>query len=79
MLKPELDISKVTKIYLGKDRACRCGCAGEYVSRGEPKFEKRLNRFAKMWCEYTPEKDDVYGNYLNVSYGQNRALTVYFG
>ena len=74
----QFDASKVTKIYLGRDRVCRCGCAGEYVNRGEPMFDKRLKRFAKMLCEYVPEKDDVFDNYFNISYGQNRALTVYF-
>lgn len=72
------DASKVTKIYLGKDRYCRCGCGGEYVERGDFIFETRLQRFAKMWCEYTPDVSDVSDTYLNISYGQNRALTVYF-
>lgn len=78
------DASKVTKIYMGRDRVCRCGCAGEYVSRGKQghlaeKFDKRVARFAKMWAEYIPDpKDDIGDNYLNISYGKNRALTVYF-
>ena len=76
------DASKVTKIYLGKDRYCRCGCAGEYVDRGEPMFEKRLQRFVKMWCDYTPDDSlysaDITDTYRNISYGQNRAMTVYF-
>jgi len=75
-----LDITKVTKIYLGRDRVCRCGCAGEYVSRGAPKFESRLKRFSKLWCDYAPQKDDMMeDHYLNVSYGKDRAMTVYFG
>lgn len=75
-----LDVTKVTKIYLGRDRVCRCGCAGEYVNRGTPKFDSRLKRFAKLWCDYAPQKDDVLENeYLNVSYGKDRAMTVYFG
>lgn len=73
------DASKVTKIYLGKDNHCRCGCGGEYVERGEPMFEKRLQRFAKLWCDYTPDPElDIDGSYYNISYGKNRALTVYF-
>jgi hypothetical protein len=80
------DATKVTKIYMGKDNHCRCGCAGEYLVRdtdsflghSPEKFAKRVARFAKMWCEYEPQKYDVTDNYLNISYGQNRALTVYF-
>lgn len=77
MNKP-LEFDKVTRIYMGKDRHCRCGCGGEYVERGELIFEKRLKWFQAMWADYSPEADDVDYSYANVSYGQNRALTVYF-
>jgi hypothetical protein len=76
--KMEIDFSKVTKVYMGKDAHCRCGCGGEYVYRGQPFFEKRLARFAKKLSDYTPSKFDVDSTYANVSYGNNRALTVYF-
>jgi hypothetical protein len=76
------DASRVTKIYLGKDRYCRCGCGGEYIERGDAMFEKRLRRFVAKWAEYTPDVSpeiaDVSDDYLNISYGKNRALTVYF-
>lgn len=73
------DSSKVTKIYMGRDRVCRCGCAGEYVSRGERNFDSRLKRFEKMLCTYELSKDDMFeGVFINVSYGKDRALTVYF-
>jgi len=77
-----IEADRVTNIYLGRDRICRCGCAGEYVRRGESMFEKRLNRFMKMAKTYkfcdTPEQPDIGANYLNISYGKDRALTVYF-
>lgn len=73
------DSAKVRSIYMGKDNHCRCGCAGEYVKRGEPKFDRRLMMFQKKLLKYTPTKDDIMvGEYVNVSYGNNRALTVYF-
>lgn len=72
------DPNSVTKIYLGRDRICRCGCAGEYVNKGESKFELRLKRFMKMASDYAPAEGDVDASYLNVSYGKDRALTVYF-
>lgn len=76
----------VTRIYLGRDRICRCGCAGEYVERGEPMFEKRLERFIKMAENYNFEEHvsayggflDMGDNYMNISYGKDRAMTVYF-
>lgn len=76
------DPTKVTKIYLGKDRHCRCGCGGEYVERDHPMFAKRLKRFQSMWSKYEPNLDqdvtDVDDSYLNISYATNSALTVYF-
>lgn len=68
----------VTRVYLGRDRACRCGCKGEYVERGDARFHKRVQRFARMWASYTPGEDDVSTSYLNLSHGNDRALTVYF-
>lgn len=82
-----INTSKVKQIYLGRDKICRCGCHGEYVSRGEPMFEKRLNRFLKMAKTYDFEKnispggqtlDYVQNVYLNISYGKDRAMTLYF-
>lgn len=78
MNKPVLKPETVYTIYMGEDGGCRCGCVGEYASRGEPIFEKRLKRFQKMWETYEPQQDDIYGDYLNISYGNNRAMTVYF-
>ena len=74
----QFNAEAVTRVYLGQDRACRCGCKGSYVERGEPAFDKRVKRFARMWASYTPSKDDVDTSFMNLSYGENRALTVYF-
>ena len=73
-----IDKNKITKIYMGRDRICRCGCAGEYVERGDPMFDLRLKRFIRMAETYTVCQDDIGDNYINLSYGQDRALTVYF-
>lgn len=68
----------ITKIYMGKDRACRCGCAGTYTYPNSPLFAKRVARFQYMWDDYVPTVDDMDDSYVNLSYGKNRALTVYF-
>lgn len=67
---------RVTQIYLGQDRACRCGCKGEYVEPGHPKFLKRLKRFHSLVCTPGSQTED-WGDYINVSYGNNRAMTIY--
>lgn len=70
---------KITKIYTGRDRVCRCGCAGEYVTAADGAiFQKRLKRFERMWATYTPLEADVDANYRNISYGYDRAITAYF-
>lgn len=79
---------RVTQIYMGRDKVCRCGCHGEYVRRGEPMFEQRLKRFLKMAETYDFEKnvspssgmplDYCQDVYLNISYGKDRAITLYF-
>lgn len=35
MKKIALNIESVTKIYLGGDRVCRCGCAGCVIKLGD--------------------------------------------
>lgn len=67
----------ITRIYIGTE-GCRCGCRGEYAEPGDPIFEKRVKRFLKMWKDYTPQAHDVDTSYKNISYGNNRVMTVYF-
>lgn len=82
-----INVDRIKQIYMGRDKICRCGCHGEYVARGMPMFEKRLDRFLKMAKTYDFEKnvnpngtpiDYCQDVYLNISYGKDRALTVYF-
>jgi hypothetical protein len=68
----------ITKIYMGLDRHCRCGCGGEYVEIGKPKFEKRLKRFNSLLAAAELSSGDNTDSYINVSYGNNRAMTAYF-
>ena len=72
------DPSSVKKIYMGVDRGCRCGCGGEYITSGHPMFQKRLKRFEKMICKYKPGPHDDNPHHKNISYGNNRALTIFY-
>ena len=67
---------RISQIYLGKDRICRCGCAGEYVTPEHPMFHKRLKRFHALVCKEGSQTEDG-GSYINVSYGNDRAMTIY--
>jgi hypothetical protein len=80
-----INVDRIKQIYMGRDKICRCGCHGEYVSRGEPMFEQRVSRFLKMAETYDFTKNlsngrplDVDDTYMNISYGRDRALTIYF-
>ena len=66
------------RIYMGLDHHCRCGCGGEYAGVGDTKFLPRVKRFYKMLAAATEADVDTTADYVNVSYGNNRAMTIYF-
>jgi len=80
-------LNQISQVYLGKDRHCRCGCGGNYTATSfmvKPRTEdindalvaKRLKR-AKKLVESGIDVD--YGDtYVNISTGENRAMTFYF-
>lgn len=79
-------IEKISQVYVGKDAHCRCGCAGNYTSSShaiEPRsrvsdayVQTQITR-AKNLILQGLAKVEVSGNYVNVSYGTNRAITFY--
>lgn len=74
----QVDFTKVTKIYLGKDHCCRCGCLGTYAYQGTTTFKRRQTRIEKMTCDEVLEVDNG-RTYINLSLPNNKALTIYFG
>lgn len=77
-------MQEITKIYMGKDRVCRCGCAGNYYTKDDPVFPALVERFQKAWKRYekagkVKEHDKYDGDYYNISYAGNKAMTAYFG
>lgn len=82
--KPEVKAEEITKVYVGGDRVCRCGCAGDYFYKGEPGFDRRVKRFMKLWADYAPFVNDVGDDYRNITTaeprgpnGTGRAITAY--
>ena len=82
----QVEISNISQVYLGKDRYCRCGCGGTYTAttfmknpRSEVNnklVETRLKRAKKLVLEGAAVE---YSNiYVNITTGNNRALTFYF-
>lgn len=82
----DLTIDKISQIYTGKDNVCRCGCAGRYVSTSAMEFprseiddkgaQRLLNKAIKFELEESAEI--VFEEtYINISYGNDRAITIY--
>jgi hypothetical protein len=81
-----LTIANISQVYVGKDRHCRCGCGGDYVATSymvnprsevnDKLVEKRL-KYGKRLIE-SGAKADFNTTYVNISTGNNRALTIYF-
>ena len=81
-----IGLNQVSQTYVGVDRACRCGCKGEYTATSfhkSPRSEvndalvsKRLHR-AKKLVESGAEHQ-IGSNNINIVTGENRALTIYF-
>ena len=84
----DIQLNQISQIYVGKDRNCRCGCGGTYIATSfmesprtdiidDRRAQKNLTRAKKLAL-----KKDVlveYGdNHINIGYGNNRAITVYF-
>lgn len=80
------EVSNISQVYLGKDRACRCGCGGKYVCTSfmeNPRSDvndvlagTRLRRAKKLYR--AGAETDFGSTYVNVVSGDNRAITVYF-
>jgi hypothetical protein len=82
----DIKLNQISQIYVGLDRNCRCGCGGTYVSTSfmeEPRNEvndklamTRLKRAKKLALRKDVEIEyaDIY---INVGYGNNRAITIY--
>lgn len=80
------EVSNVSQVYLGKDRNCRCGCGGTYVSTSfmenprsdvnDTLADTRLRRAKKLYL--AGAETDFGTTYVNVVSGDNRAITVYF-
>ena len=82
----EVTLDQVSQIYLGKDKCCRCGCGGKYISTSfmdNPRNEvdddaaAKLLARAKRLALSIKSEVDYGGTYINVSFGSNRAICIY--
>lgn len=73
----ELNIEKAVRIYRGVDRACRCGCKGNYAERGTKLFTRYVNEMKKREAELVNPENT--GDILNLEIdGTDKAFTIYY-
>jgi hypothetical protein len=81
-----IGLDRISQVYEGKNRHCRCGCGGEYVATSS--MEKPRSRVDDALAESKLRRAkgliqrgkvaEFGGNHVNISFGINRALTFYF-
>ena len=71
------NLSAATKIYSGASSCCRCGCKGTYAEAGTKLFTSRLKKMQAM-LDANQGTVDVDDSYIDVTFGNDRALTAYF-
>lgn len=76
-IQQQIATNTPNKIYSGKDNCCRCGCKGKYYEPKDKMFKSMLDRSVNKFLS-EDSTVDVYGNYINISYGNDRAYTIYF-
>jgi hypothetical protein len=76
---------KITQVYFGGDRVCRCGCAGEYFMPEEEGFARNVARFNRLAAKGAEvEVTEVYANIVtgkdrhSGGRGYGKAITIYF-
>ena len=71
----------IYQIYVGGDRVCRCGCAGNYYTPSDKSWKRNLNRFIKLVKTQPWDVEDE-GSYINITTSSKgsigKAITVYF-
>jgi len=82
-------LPSIEKIYLGRDSGCRCGCHGTYTkyhdnpeNEGQRADNSRVKsiftRGNKLINSGEGKITDDCRNYTNISYGNDRAICIYW-
>ena len=67
----------IERIYVGQDHCCRCGCRGRYYEEGQIS-KHNLSFVLRIMAAGAECEIDEGRPYVNLSYGDDRAVTIYF-
>jgi hypothetical protein len=85
----KFEAEQVEKVYTGRDSGCRCGCHGTYTYRVDNpvipreiacngRVKSSVTRARKLVASGEGKITDSNESYLNVSFGNDRAICIYF-
>lgn len=80
-----IKLSDVSQIYIGKDKACRCGCLGYYISTSymlKPRSEvddKQAQELLDQSIEFVIKGFEIEcrETLVNIKIGSGQAITIY--
>lgn len=85
-----INFEDVSDVYVGRDSGCRCGCHGTYTKTShstdkddysdvdDKKVKRILTRAHKLLTTGEGRVTDSCNIYTNISYGNDRAICIYF-
>lgn len=82
-----LKIADISRLYVGKNHWCRCGCGGNYHEKDTPGFKRAISRLMKPETVPLSTADDsidfrmgTQEAYMNIPLANrtNRCICLYF-
>lgn len=71
----------INAVYVGQDSGCRCGCNGKYYRPSDDPLDDEMERMIQQALEIAEGegvKIKIYDDFINISYGDDRAYTIYY-
>lgn len=74
-----IKLTDIEKIYIGRNSGCRCGCHGKYiyVADNEIRAKSLFTRARNLVYSGDAEIDENCDSYMNISFGNDRAICIY--
>lgn len=80
-IKNALKDKVITAVYVGQDSGCRCGCNGKYYRPSDDLDDDDMYMMAQQALDVAENegvKVMIYDDFINISYGDDMAYTIYY-